>query len=387
MEIMPYRQEVLRQTLEGYERTGVPLVAANGDVLGPAGLTDDVGIYAIIPRLARTLDLSLPQAIDTFFIGIVLVALVAGIVGCFRCFRSWWLRGWSVLMLVVVSRLCLQLGDVYIVPATLAVGLLPWYLYFFRQRTTSVWFVGFAVLLGAAVGTGHWVRGHAGTPILLFVLISLALCAHRSPRRRAAILAALFAGLLIPTVYFHSLVGERDRYLAEIRPGYEPVTARHPLWHNVYIGFGFLRNVHGIRYSDDIAAERARQLQPGVTYMSAEYQRLLRGEVLRLLREDPWFVIRTLGGKFGVLLRFLLFYANIGLFVPLLRPKGRAIESAFWVALAFGSLYGLLVMPYPRYALGFIALAALYGLYGLERLACRPLIAGLPAGSVPVRVE
>ena len=107
MEIMPYRQEVLRQTLEGYERTGVSLVIADGDSLGPAGLTDDVGIYAIIPRLARALDLSLPQAIDTFFIGIVLVALVAGIVGCFRCFRSWWLRGWSVLMLVVVARLCL----------------------------------------------------------------------------------------------------------------------------------------------------------------------------------------------------------------------------------------------------------------------------------------
>ena len=45
----------------------------------------------------------------------------------------------------------------------------------------------------------------------------------------ATILVALFAGLLIPTIYFHSLVGERDRYLAEIRPGYEPVTARQPI--------------------------------------------------------------------------------------------------------------------------------------------------------------
>jgi hypothetical protein len=346
-----------------------------------------VGIYAIIPRLARALDLSLPQAIDTFFIGIVLVSLVAGIAGCFRCFRSWWLRGWSVLMLVVVARLCLQLGDVYVVPAGLAMGLLPWYLHFYRQRRTSIWFVGFAVLLGAAVGAGHWVRGHAGTPLLLFVLVSLVLCADRPWRRRAVILAAVAAGLLIPTVCFHSIVAERDRYLAEVRPGYEPVTARHPVWHNVYLGFGFLRNDHSITYLDDVAVTRVQQLQPGVIYMSTEYQRVLRGEVFRLLREDPWFVLRTLGGKFGVLLRFLLFYANIGLFVPLLRPKGRAIEAAFWAALASGSLYGLLVMPSPKYTLGFIALAALYGLFGLERLSLRPLVAGLPAETVPVRVE
>jgi hypothetical protein len=377
VKIMPYRHDVLRQTLDGYEQTGVPLVAVDGTTLKPAGLSDDVGIYELIPRLVRGLDLTLPQATDTFFIGLILVSLAAAIAGSFFCFRSWWMRGWSAFMLVAVTLPCLQFGDVYLVPACLALALVPWYLFFYGRERVDGWFLTFALLLGGVVATGHWVRGHAGTPILLLVLVSMLGHGRLSWSKRGLVIGAVILGALGPMIYFDSLVRQRDAYLERQLPGYERAPARHPLWHNAYLGLGYLENDHGITYLDDAASKRAQELKPGVGYMTPEYLRLLRGEIVRITREDPVFVARTLLVKCWVLVRFLFFYANVGLLAALIRPKGRALESAFWSALAFGALSGVLVIPSVKYTLGFIALAAWYGLFGLNQLSSRPLKTGV----------
>ena len=118
---------------------------------------------------------------------------------------------------------------------------------------------------------------------------------------------------------------------------------------------------------EDAAITRAQALKPGVGYMTPEYQQTLREEIVRIARADPAFVARTLLAKCWVLFRLLFYYANFGLLAALVRPKGWATESAFGSALAFGALSGVLVLPSVKYTLGFIALAALYGLFGLNR--------------------
>ena len=118
----------------------------------------------------------------------------------------------------------------------------------------------------------------------------------------SAVIGAVVMGLLLPTVYFASLVKQRNAYLAQQLPEYEPIPARHPLWHNLYMGLGYLENDHGITYLDDAAITRARALSPGVGYMTPAYQQTLRGEVVRITREDPVFVARTLLAKCWVLI-------------------------------------------------------------------------------------
>jgi hypothetical protein len=49
-----------------------------------------------------------------------------------------------------------------------------------------------------------------------------------------------------------------------------------------------------------------------------------------------------------------------------LYPKSWPIEVAFWGAIAFNSLFGLLVIPQPQYLLGFKAFATLYGVVSVD---------------------
>jgi glycosyl transferase family 2 len=47
-------------------------------------------------------------------------------------------------------------------------------------------------------------------------------------------------------------------------------------------------------------------------------------------------------------------------------PKSWSLELAFWCSLGFSSLFGLLVIPNPRYLLGYIAFAVLYGVVSID---------------------
>ncbi len=62
----------------------------------------------------------------------------------------------------------------------------------------------------------------------------------------------------------------------------------------------------------------------------------------------------------------LLVCANFGLPSALLYRKPRAVEAAFWLVFAFTATQGLLASPNPDYLLGYMALAVLYGVLGID---------------------
>jgi len=75
MEIMGCRYQTLRATVEGYARTGVPLVSGE---YGQIGCSEDIGPYYFIPKLMHLGGLQLDVAIDVFYIGIVALSFLAG---------------------------------------------------------------------------------------------------------------------------------------------------------------------------------------------------------------------------------------------------------------------------------------------------------------------
>ncbi|MBX9703358.1 MAG: hypothetical protein K2X39_04315, partial [Silvanigrellaceae bacterium] len=92
------------------------------------------------------------------------------------------------------------------------------------------------------------------------------------------------------------------------------------------------------------------------------YEDTLKREFLKIACENPLFVLLTLFAKLGVLLFFLIKFANIGLLAAYLFPKAWWIDIAFFLGIAFNSIYVLIAVPLHEYALGFIALVALWSL-------------------------
>jgi hypothetical protein len=66
---------------------------------------------------------------------------------------------------------------------------------------------------------------------------------------------------------------------------------------------------------------------------------------------------------------FCMCAANVGLYAAKLAQKPTCLDLGFWLAIAFNGLYGILVLPNPKYLVGLIAFAALYGVYSIEHAA------------------
>jgi hypothetical protein len=119
-------------------------------------------------------------------------------------------------------------------------------------------------------------------------------------RKRALVVVLLIAGFVVPVVYFHVLVSRRDAVLEKLEPGYKPVVSHDPFWHNVYGGLGYLNNDYGLKNLDQTVKDKARAIQPGVEYVSPEYERILRTEVFRIAKAHPRFIFETLVAKSGL---------------------------------------------------------------------------------------
>jgi len=364
--LMPSRYDQLRSALEGFHRTGVPLVAFDGNSFYGAGFSDDLGEYYLIPKLASLLDLKLPTAVDVFLGTILCASFLVGFVGFVFLFRRGLSRTVALIGLFLLFLCTFREGDVYVVLSSTAVALVPWLLYFVQRGVADGWFVAFASGAGLCAGFANLIRSHSGTGFMLFMAIAVLFALRCGWRSRIVLIAVTVAACVAPSLYFRTLCDRRDAYLNAMQPARPPIQEQHPFWHSVYIGFGFLSNEMVPAYSDEVAVDKVAAISPGAHYLSAEYEAVLKKEVFSLIRHHSSFVVLTLAAKLGVICFALLLSANVGLFAAALYPKTWPIEVAFWVAIAFSSLFGLLVIPYPKYLLGFMAFAALYAVVSVD---------------------
>jgi len=360
------RYEQTRETVLGYECSGVPLIALDGQKWRPTAKADDFGIDYFVAEIVRFTHVDLNRAIEIFFVLLLTISFGSGIVGVF-----FWIEGTVSRIAAIIGVTCLALatavvGDIYMVQSGIVVAVVPWALYFARLSNPGTGVVLFAFLAGFGAALANVIRFHAGTAILLF-LAALLLLACRAPLWHRALVAALaIAGFIMPVVYFQVLVNRRDATLEKLDATYKPIVPHHQFWHTVYIGFGFLDNEYGLKFQDEIADAKARSIEPGVDYVSRDYERILRAEVFRFIKAHPRFVFETFAAKTGMLFIMLLVCANLGLPSALLYPKPWSVEAAFWLALAFTATQGLLAVPSPDYLLGYMAFAVFYGILGID---------------------
>jgi hypothetical protein len=221
---------------------------------------------------------------------------------------------------------------------------------------------------GILIGVSNFLRSNSGTAALIYLLLMIVSYPRADRMKKVLLAAVILLGIILSSMPFRLAVRERDRFLSQNTPSYGAALARHPFWHSVYIGFGYLSNEYGIRYEDEVAARKVREISPKAGYVSVEYERILRGETFCLALRHPLFVLRTVFAKAGVLFLFFLIFANLGFLFRKRFPQDRAVENSFFAALAFSALPGILVIPQPGYILGYIAFAALYGINGIERI-------------------
>jgi hypothetical protein len=365
MKLMGLRLEKINHAIQGYEQTGVPLIYFDGKNLSPAGIYDEIGVNYFIPLVARLFDLDAQQAASCFYYGIIGSSLILGFAGTCLLFRSWLSRGWALLGLIWLAIISINSGAVYSVPPSTIVAVLPWFLYFSKKEQLTPFFLGICFLSGVAVGFSHSIRAHGATGLVLFIGTAIVFLQY-TLKDKLKLVAAIILGLLIPVLCFSYLSGKRDAYLTHHTETYQPAKQRYLLWHSIYIGFGYLNNPLGIEYNDWSAINKVRSISSDTEIYSKEYVGILKEEVFQLLRTQKNFVLHTVFAKIGVLLFFFIYSVNLGLIAAYYYPKKWSIKTPFFIALLFSAAPGILVMPYRRYILSYIAFSLFYGLVSLN---------------------
>jgi hypothetical protein len=362
---MPTRYQALLETLAGYKKTGMSLIAYDGHSLHPPAFGDDVGIYYFVPKIAQVFNMPIDRSFDIFIIGLTLISVVLALVGLFLLFKRPASIIVSLLGVSVLAFTMLKLSDVYVAAPFAILSVVPICLYFIQQNKLCWSLLVTLFFAGSIIGIANAMRSNAGTTVMIFLLILLAFY-MRVPRRvKLILLSMLIIGTLIPSAFFSLLLNHRDDYLRTVATN-NCAPRQHVIWHSIYIGLGFLNNEYDIRYKDEVAFAKVKSISASVAYLSPEYEAILRKEVVSLAMNHPTFIIKTVLAKLGVMQGYLLIFANLGLLAAAIYRKRCSLELAFWVGLAFSSISGLLVVPIPGYVSGFIALAMLYSIMSIN---------------------
>ena len=369
MYIMPSRYQQLVDAVQGYQQTGVPLIATHGTRLYPAGFADDSGIYYFIPKLVSWFGLTVERAIDVFFVGTAVFAIIVGLSGLFLLYQQRNQRLVALFVLLAASFIAFHNGDVYIISFFTAIAILPWVLLAFRVYENSA--SPYLILPASSffIVLSNTIRNHSGTGILVFMVILWFFMKTRL-KHKATILLLMVIAALLPHLFFSHIISVRNEFLKQQDSAIETSDGQHPFWHSVYIGLGFIDNPYVDTYLDEVAIEKVKSIDPSARFLSPEYSNILRHETFRIIREHPKFFVVNIAAKAGVVTLYFILFVNVGLFAAYFYRKPLSIDLAFWSGIFMNSLFGFAVVPYTNYLLGFIAFASLYGIvsinYGLN---------------------
>jgi hypothetical protein len=362
--LMEAREIWLKYTIEGFNRSGVNLVAFDGAHFSVAGFGDDSGLYLFVPVIARWFNLQLVTAANLFLLGSVALGVSVGFVGLAKYTTTRFALAFAFWQLTWFTALLCFFGDIYVFEGLVVIAIVPWLFYLLEEYNSLTSLAVFCVLVGPVIGTAFLIRGYAGGSVIILSVGLIALESGATKLHRMMAILLLLLSTCTPFLIAQHFYRERDQFLRS-QPHSIVYGARHPFWHTVYIGMGFVPNSYVPGYQDKFAGDKAKELVPAAQYLSPEYESALRGEVFRIARASPLLMLEEITAKAGVILVLLLLAINFG--IMYVGHESRTVKLTFGAAILFESSIGLLAIPNPKYLFGLIALAALYSVRGVER--------------------
>ena len=382
LELMPSRYRDLLWVSAGYRLTGMALVAYDGKNLLRPAPGDDPGLYYFIPAVARTFRLGIERSIDLVLVSVLLLGFTAGFAGCLFVLESVAGKVIAFFALLLLTAIAYRTGDIYVFEFSTSVALLPWILYLIRRKASSHWtFYMWILTFGLICGTSSLIRFGSSAPALTMLAILLLFSSCATVQRKGAWVIVLLVGFLIPRVYLRQLLIRSDTFLQHNVVGYRAGQTSRVFGHFTYEGLGFLSNPYvpgGV--CDEVAKEKVQSISPGAAYMSSDYDRILRREVISIAKQHPTIVAFTILAKLGIIVGLIILFANVGLLFAFRYRLRWDIELAFWTAFAISSAPLIWMAPLPMYCLGVISLAVVYGIVSLDhgiavrKLAPSPLL-------------
>ena len=230
-----------------------------------------------------------------------------------------------------------------------------------------------SLALGLTAGFGFLARSESGY-IALMAGAGLLLYwtfAQRKWGQALALWLLLGLGFALPLAAFDGVLAARFAWYA-LPPVQADKLPGHGIWHNAFIGLGYVPNRWGIVWDDQVGAEFAAKNCPGVGFATYQYFDCLKGQFFKIVRADPGLLVRNLVVKTVMMFVIVLFtpaalWAAIA--VGFTRLKNHWITIGYLLMLLLLTMLpGLLAIPERNYAQGFFAVIVCLGVVSLLNL-------------------
>jgi hypothetical protein len=294
--IMESRATGMRDSLAVLAEGGPLLVgrhSAHGSYY-PIALGDDPGAFTYFPWLAHLFGGVDPVVILTYFYVAVVAALAAVYPIVFHRLTGSLLAGLAAPIMLVACLLSMGFDDIYWIPAWGVMVVLPIIFLLVKHWPRG----GLFTLLGVSLFAG-WlssIRSSSGLGLLAIAALVVLMRRWRWWRVLAALAVLALAYLSTSTLDIAAIRAQRDHQLG-VRAMLDDQMTQHPLFHTAYIGLGYLSNGYGIRFKDEVAAERVHRESPRTPYMSHRYETLIRSAYFGFVKAHPLEALRQYAAK------------------------------------------------------------------------------------------
>lgn len=315
-----------------------------------------------MPLIANYFGLSALDAAWWFLFAQVAVGVIVSGTALFSIAKTFSGKAFVVVGVSAVGIITWCISDVY-VTYFFTVSFFPWILNFLEEKSSRILYA-YSFIIGFVIGYGNFVRSFSGLPLLVGVSAAV-ICFCKFSRKTLLSLGLVMLGMGFVQLHIKNIIQYRNKYLNSQKYVFKKDNIHHAFWHSVYAGFGFITNNKNVDFSDTCSSRKVKKINPQAVYLSSEYELTLRNEVLTLCLNSPNYVLRVLFAKLGVLFYYLLLFANVGLIAAYYAPKSLCVEISYGIMLLVSALPGLLTIPTLPYLLGFVSIAALYGIHSI----------------------
>jgi|GEM_PF-1919235 len=364
MNIMPCRLALFNEAIAAFKATGVLLLRFSKGALAPLeqGYGGDPEIYPFVPVLVDWFHLSLDQAIWWTYAVTTGLGMVIAITGFLRLSTDWLSRVIVIIGVFGVGVVCYVVYDIYLV-SFFALCFAPWFFALLLEKKI-IPLALYCVLAGFVTVGVNFLRLHTATALGLVVVTAVVL-RYKFSWRTVVLLACFGLGAGVTSWGIQKALKLRNNYLEAHGIAYGDHTLGHVFWLSIYVGCGFITNDLGISFSDSCGFNKIKEINPTVQFCSVEAEQIMKKEVFALCKSHPFFILKMLFAKAGVLFYYLLMFANVGLLCAWFYRKPWYLEISYWLAICFSALPGLVTVPVAPYLTGFFTAATFYGTHSI----------------------
>jgi hypothetical protein len=354
--LMTSRYVEILQAARGKHCTGTATVAFDGHNFVQTGMSDDPGLEELIPSISSLTGMSLVDTFDLTTFAIIAMGILVGYAGFWRVYPNRRARWIGAAVFICLGLAEAEIADVYFYQTSPLIAGIPWVLYFAVSRKSFGFYLS-ATLLAFSCSWCSMVR--IGTSLICMAFLVTLLIGRCSIKKMFVPLLLIILACIPSVLVERRLITRRDAVLASL--GESPITVnRHPIWHSIYIGLGFIPNSQVPEYRDSVGIDKVRSIDASAPYTSAKYELILRREVLNIAKHSPMLLVENLAAKAGIVILLavvLLFPVRRVLFAE---TEALWLDSAFTLAIVVSAMNAILVMPKPAYLLTFLCLTFLY---------------------------